>query len=428
MTVDPALHALPISDRPPKKWRQTVNAILFAFLFIFPFLIAQSCQMVFMLPLLLFPFAGSRNLYDEGVRYTKGSFATLIVLLNQCFAPTRLSVTFEREGQGCFSEEQINHIVVRNTEGKVIALKLPTKSILIANHQMYADWWYAWCLTYFMGTHKDVFIVLKRSLKWIPIIGWAMQISKFIFLAPSRASDRVELVSQLSALGQQAERQNKPFTLFLYPEGTLVSKLTRPISKKFADKMGIPDMTNTLLPRSTGLHYSLRTLAPCMPTLQLLDITTVYPGDIHFATGIPPMKYGQSYYTLRSIFFDGVPPPVIHMHLRIFDVGRDVPIGDISISNNKVDIKKHDKRRAVELDFPDEEKERFDLWVRDLWQDKDDLIVKFHETGSFVAQKEGTCVIIPLELRQKREICYAFCLYLPALVVFVFAGSIFFLL
>jgi hypothetical protein len=40
-----------------------------------------------------------------------------------------------------------------------------------------------------------------------------------------------------------------------------------------------PDMTNTLLPHSTGLHYSLRTLAPCMPALQLLDITTVYPGE-----------------------------------------------------------------------------------------------------------------------------------------------------
>jgi lysocardiolipin and lysophospholipid acyltransferase len=153
------------------------------------------------------------------------------------------------------------------------------------------------------------------------------------------------------------------------------------------------------------------------------------PTNIHFETGIPPMKYGQTYYTLRSIFFDGVPPPVVHMHLRIFDVGKDLPIGDISISNNKVDLKKHDEQRAVELDFPDEEKEKFDLWVRDLWRDKDDLIVKFHETGSFMARTEGTCVIIPLELRQKREIFYAFCLYLPAFVVFVFVTrSIFFLL
>lgn len=42
------------------------------------------------------------------------------------------------------------------------------------------------------------------------------------------------------------------------------------------------------------------------------------------------MGYGQSYYTLRSIFFDGVPPPRIHLHLRLFDVSKEVPIGDLS--------------------------------------------------------------------------------------------------
>ena len=107
-----------------------------------------------------------------------------------------------------------------------------------------------------MGTHKDVFIVLKRSLKWVPVIGWVrphlhkhlsslqiimqgMQFFNFIFLARSWASDRIELATRLSQLGQQVETEDKPLTLILYPEGTLVSKDTRPISKKFADKMGI---------------------------------------------------------------------------------------------------------------------------------------------------------------------------------------------
>jgi 1-acyl-sn-glycerol-3-phosphate acyltransferase len=125
-----------------------------------------------------------------------------------------------------------------------------------------------------------------------------MQIYKFIFLARSWASDRVELSSRLSALGQQAQQEDKPLTLLLYPEGTLISQNTRPISKKFADRMGIvcsalihaldfisdspkADMTNTLLPRSTGLHYSLRSFAPRVPALQLIDITVVYPGEFH---------------------------------------------------------------------------------------------------------------------------------------------------
>lgn len=27
-------------------------------------------------------------------------------------------------------------------------------------------------MTYIMNMHQDVLIVLKRSLKWIPILGW----------------------------------------------------------------------------------------------------------------------------------------------------------------------------------------------------------------------------------------------------------------
>ena len=37
---------------------------------------------------------------------------------------------------------------------------------------MYVDWWYVWNLTYFMNMHKDVMIVLKKSLKYVPILGW----------------------------------------------------------------------------------------------------------------------------------------------------------------------------------------------------------------------------------------------------------------
>lgn len=123
-----------------------------------------------------------------------------------------------------------------------------------------------------------------------------MQFFSFIFLARSWASDRIYLVKQLALLGQRAQLHDTPLTFMLYPEGTLVSRDTRPISKKYADKLGIvsfpppisyhrslaitlqPDMTHTLLPRSTGLHYSLRALSSCVPNLQLLDITVAYPG------------------------------------------------------------------------------------------------------------------------------------------------------
>jgi hypothetical protein len=58
------------------------------------------------------------------------------VLMNQWFAPTRLIVTFEKDGQGRFTEEDIERIVIRDHTGKVVGLDLPKKSIFIANHQV----------------------------------------------------------------------------------------------------------------------------------------------------------------------------------------------------------------------------------------------------------------------------------------------------
>ena len=65
-----------------------------------------------------------------------------------------------------------------------------------------------------------------------------MQIFRFIFLARSWAYDRLYLSAQLSKLGRKAQQQDNPFALIIYPEGTLVSSDTRPVSKKYAEKMG----------------------------------------------------------------------------------------------------------------------------------------------------------------------------------------------
>lgn len=59
-----------------------------------------------------------------------------VVLMTQLFAPTTLSVTFEREGLGAFTEEQLAQIVVRDARGKVVSLDFPPQAVLISNHQV----------------------------------------------------------------------------------------------------------------------------------------------------------------------------------------------------------------------------------------------------------------------------------------------------
>ena len=183
---------------------------------------------------------------------------------------------------------------------------------------------------------------------------------------------------------------------------------------------------HTLLPRSTGLHYSLRSLAPKIPSLQMIDITVAYPGNflltfhqgwmwLRCVLGIPPFGYGQSFYTLRSIYCDRVPPPAVHMHIRKFDVAREVPIGDLSSSHSQTLSDGTSQSQFVEIEVPEAERTKFDLWLRDLWREKDIRMTKFLETGSLAVEGQER-IEIPLRLKHKREVLDAFCFFIPALI------------
>ena len=131
--------------------------------------------------------------------------------------------------------------------------------------------------------------------------------------------------------------------------------------------------------------------------------------------GIPPFGYGQSYYTLRSIFMDRVPPPAVHMHIRCFDVATEVPMGDMSATNPTVLPHSSHDERVQEVDIPEKERETFELWLRELWREKDKLISKYLETGSMIDDGKLT-VEIPLRLKRTREVFDAFCFFTPVAV------------
>lgn len=58
------------------------------------------------------------------------------VLICQWFAPTKLIVSFETTGQGSFTPEDIDRIIIKDKKGDVVSLNLPTKFVMIANHQV----------------------------------------------------------------------------------------------------------------------------------------------------------------------------------------------------------------------------------------------------------------------------------------------------
>jgi len=124
------------------------------------------------------------------------------------------------------------------------------------------------------------------------------------------------------------------------------------------------------------------------------------------------LGYGQDYYTLRSIFMNGIPPPVIHIHLKMFDVAADIPIGDMSAKPTLVSGAP--SKHIAEVDIPEQEKEAFDTWLRELWQEKDETMTRFFETKLFRSSSGHAPVEIPLKLHRRREFFDAFCFFLPA--------------
>ncbi|PWN36298.1 uncharacterized protein FA14DRAFT_53918 [Meira miltonrushii] len=364
---------IPISERKrPTDW---VRTILFGVYFNACILFIHSFQYFIGL---LYPFPGSRRYYEILIQYTKRGFGKTIVAISQLFAPTTIILTCsDTEGNIINPEE----LVQRDTNGNVKKIQLPQKSVWISNHQIYTDWLYLWCLAYYSDLADSIFIILMKLYKWLVPIGPAMQFYRFIFLQRKWESDKAYLARHLSYLAHLASDKKSDdaasgsaskLLLLIFPEGTLVSPLTRPVSKKFADKSGIEDCTNLLLPRSTGLLFSLRSLAADIKDLKLVDYTIGY-------AGVPKAGTGQEYYTLRSTFMQGVAPPAVHVHFTIYSLDQSSPnappIGKLSESAAK----------AAEQDSTQEEKDAFSDWLLQRWREKDAMLTRFYKDGDFIS-------------------------------------------
>jgi lysocardiolipin and lysophospholipid acyltransferase len=72
-------------------------------------------------------------------------------------------------------------------------------------------------------------------------------------------------------------------------------------------------------------------------------------------------KFGQDYYTLRSMYLRGQPPPSVNMYWRRFAM-KDIPL---------------------------ENQEVFDLWLREKWYEKDAIMEEYMTNGRFPASTEA---------------------------------------
>ncbi len=277
--------------------------------------------------------------YNTWIAFTKQSFGLLTMTLTQAFAPTKVIVS---------GDESVRGQLQKSADGN-LKLDFPSRLILIANHQIYTDWLYLWWIAYCNDMHGRLYIVLKESLKKIPVLGWGMQMSQFIFLKRDWEKDRPHMASALQKLNKATE----PMWLLIFPEGTNLAPSTREKSKAWAQKSGTKDMQHTLLPRATGLQFIVEELQGT--TEYLYDCTVAYEG-------VPRGQFAQDIFTLKAGYLEGRPPKSVSMHWRRFAI-KDIPIKD---------------------------PKNFEIWLTNRWREKDSLIEYYLRTGKFPADTGAT--------------------------------------
>lgn len=216
------------------------------------------------------------------------------------------------------------------------------RDLLIANHQIYSDWIYLWSLMDRIKRAGEVKIIMKRSLRSVPIFGWSMRLFDFVFLNRKWEQDQVHFTKKLRGF----VHSEQPFCLIIFPEGTTLNHKALVKSEGFAHKLGVPPTSRVLLPRVLGMWEAVRALDASLNGVY--DITVGY-------SGLRETDEPEHVYTLGRLFYAGFAPAQIHYHLRY------IPIKEI----------------------PRDSADAFGEWLRTRYYEKDRLLDEFYRTGQF---------------------------------------------
>ncbi|KAK9057706.1 hypothetical protein SSX86_022542 [Deinandra increscens subsp. villosa] len=206
-------------------------------------------------------------------------------------------------------------------------------ALVIANHKSDIDWLIGWVFAQRSGCLGSTLAVMKKSSKFLPVIGWSMWFSEYLFLERSWAKDESTLKSGL----QRLKDYPQPFWLALFVEGTRFTKAKLLAAQEYASSMGLPVPRNVLIPRTKGFVTSVSEMRSFAPAIY--DMTVAIPKD-------------------------STPPTM----LRLFK-------GQSSVIHVKV-------KRHLMKDLPETD-EGVAQWCKDIFVVKDDLLDKHKELDAF---------------------------------------------
>lgn len=183
------------------------------------------------------------------------------------------------------------------------------------------------------GCLGSALAIMKKEAKFLPVIGWSMWFSDYIFLERSWAKDETTLESSFQSLMDFP----MPFWLALFVEGTRFTQQKLLASQEYAASRGLPVPKNVLIPRTKGFVSAVSHMRSFVPAIYDCTVATS-PKDR---------------------------PPTL---LRIFR-GQSFVV--------KVQVKRHEMQELPET------ADGISQWCKDLFVTKDTLLEKYMTKDSF---------------------------------------------
>ncbi|GKU94050.1 hypothetical protein SLEP1_g7587 [Rubroshorea leprosula] len=168
-------------------------------------------------------------------------------------------------------------------------------ALVICNHRSDIDWLVGWVLAQRSGCLGSALAIMKSAVKFLPIIGWSMWFSDYVFLERSWAKDEETLKSGFKRL----EDFPMPFWLALFVEGTRFTQGKLLAAQEYAASKGLPVTRNVLIPRTKGFVSAVCHMHSFVPAIY--DCTVAIPKNQ------PPP-------TMRRIF--GGQPSTVNLQIR----------------------------------------------------------------------------------------------------------------
>ncbi|XP_028774435.1 1-acyl-sn-glycerol-3-phosphate acyltransferase 2-like [Neltuma alba] len=168
-------------------------------------------------------------------------------------------------------------------------------ALVISNHKSDIDWLVGWVLAERSGCLGSTLAVMKKSSKRLPVIGWSMWFSEYLFLERSWAKDESTLKSGLELLRDFP----LPFWLALFVEGTRFTQAKLLAAQEYATSSGLPVPRNVLIPRTKGFVSAVSHMRSFVPVIY--DVTVAIPKSSSAPTMLRLFK-GQ--------------PSVVHVHIK----------------------------------------------------------------------------------------------------------------